>query len=132
MSVRIHRGRRWGSAAGWLMAAWLAACASEDPPERLPAEEGFGGADRGQELVSVYACGACHQIPGIFEAPGTLGPPLGDWGKRRFIAGKVPNEPRFLIRWLLHPDSVKPGTAMPNLGLSEDEAHDIAAYLYSR
>jgi cytochrome c1 len=32
-------------------------------------------------------------------------------------------------RWILDPPSVKPGTAMPKLGLTDDEAGTIVAYL---
>jgi cytochrome c1 len=34
-----------------------------------------------------------------------------------------------MIRWLRDPPAVDASTAMPNLGLSEAEARDIAAYL---
>jgi cytochrome c1 len=35
-----------------------------------------------------------------------------------------------LIKWIRNPQQIEPGTAMPDLGVSEDEAGDIAAYLY--
>ena len=70
-------------------------------------------------------------IPGISEAEGDVGPPLTDFGQRKFIAGAVANNEGNLVRWLLDPDAVEPGTVMPDLGLSEQEAHDVAAYLYS-
>ena len=47
------------------------------------------------------------------------------------IAGELPNSPPNLVRWLLNPPSVEPGTAMPDLGLTDQQAHDIAAYLYT-
>jgi cytochrome c1 len=44
----------------------------------------------------------------------------------------VPNtSPADLAKWILDPPSLKPGTAMPKLGLSPDEAAAAAAYLYS-
>jgi cytochrome c2 len=32
-------------------------------------------------------------------------------------------------QWLQHPESMKPGTSMPGLGVTEHDAHGIAAYL---
>jgi cytochrome c1 len=34
-----------------------------------------------------------------------------------------------MVRWLQAPQKLKPGSAMPDLGLSERDARDIAAYL---
>ena len=53
------------------------------------------------------------------------------WSKRTFIAGEVPNTPDFLVRWIEVPQAIEPGTAMPNLGVPEGDARDIAAYLYT-
>lgn len=57
------------------------------------------------------------------------GPPLSNWSERRYIAGTLTNTPEHLRLWLRHPQSVKPGDGMPDLGLSENDAGDIAAYL---
>jgi len=53
------------------------------------------------------------------------------WSKRTYIAGEVPNTPDFLVRWIEVPQAIEPGTAMPNLGVPESAARDIAAYLYT-
>jgi cytochrome c1 len=53
------------------------------------------------------------------------------FGRRTFIAGEVPNTPDQLVRWLLDPKAIEAGTAMPNLGLSKQDARHIAAYLYT-
>ena len=42
------------------------------------------------------------------------------------------NEPEMLVRWIRDAPSLDPATAMPKLGVSEQQARDIAAYLYSR
>jgi cytochrome c len=70
-------------------------------------------------------------IPGITGASGMVGPPLTSWSQRRIIAGEVPNTPANLITWITVPQSIEPGVAMPNLGVSDGQARDIAAYLYS-
>lgn len=90
-----------------------------------------GDPERGKEAIAMYGCGSCHTIPGVREAEGTVGPPLMMWSRRTYIAGEVPNTPEFLIRWIEVPQAIEPGTAMPNLGVTEGHARDIAAYLYT-
>jgi cytochrome c1 len=60
-----------------------------------------------------------------------VGPPLILFGERTMIAGELPNTPDNLVRWLQNPSMVESGTAMPDLGLTTDQAYDIAAYLYT-
>ncbi|HEX6397344.1 MAG TPA: hypothetical protein VFZ95_07975, partial [Steroidobacteraceae bacterium] len=62
---------------------------------------------------------------------GRVGPPLTNFAQRAFIAGQVPNSPETLVRWIQNPPSIVPNTAMPVLGISEGDARDIAAYLYT-
>lgn len=90
-----------------------------------------GDAAEGRRLIEKYGCGSCHVIPGIREAVGKVGPDLGAFRRRMFIAGQAPNEPSNLVRWIQDPQDLAPGTAMPDLGVAEQEARDIAAYLYS-
>lgn len=90
-----------------------------------------GEADRGKVAIRSLGCGACHVIPGIADAQGTVGPPLSAFGRRAFIAGEVPNTSASLVQWIEAPQSIEPATAMPNLGVSESQARDIAAYLYT-
>lgn len=90
-----------------------------------------GEADRGVEIIDAKGCGACHTIPGVAGASGTVGPPLTAWGRRSYIAGALPNAPDNLVKWIMDPHEIEPGTAMPDLGLSEQEARDVAAYLFT-
>lgn len=102
----------------------LAACGE------LPAEPIAGAnAERGREEIRRQGCVACHTIPGIGGPRANVGPPLEHVARRAYIGGVVPNQPAELIRWLRDPPQVDPGTAMPNMGLSEAQAADIAAYL---
>jgi len=89
-----------------------------------------GDAERGRALLQHYGCGACHSIPGIRNAIGTIGPPLDRLGRRVYVAGVLVNSPDELARWIREPDLLKPGTAMPNAHVTEQEARDIVAYLY--
>lgn len=91
----------------------------------------LGDAEVGQEVIEDYGCAACHTIPGIPRADTMVGPPLTDWSERHYIAGQLPNLPSNLVTWIVDPQSVEPETAMPDLGVSEAEARDIAAYLYT-
>lgn len=109
------------------MAALLAAC-SDAPPPRLVAG---GDVQHGKRLIEQYQCGSCHAVPGVAGAASTAGPPLEGFGKRSYIAGRLPNLPDELVRWLVDPPAHKPGTMMPNLGVSEAEARHMAAYLYT-
>lgn len=89
-----------------------------------------GGNSRvGKQLIVSYGCGSCHTIPGIYTARGLVGPPLYFFGRRTMIAGELPNTTENLTRWLLNPRAVEPATAMPSVGLSPEQAQDIAAYL---
>lgn len=90
-----------------------------------------GSPKRGKELIRQYGCGACHIIPGIRDAHGLVGPPLLYFSQRTMIAGELPNSPPNLIQWIEHPRDVEPKTAMPDLGLTKEQATDIAAFLYT-
>jgi cytochrome c len=90
-----------------------------------------GTANKGKQLIRQYGCGSCHTIPGVREARGLVGPPLMSFGRRTYIAGHVPNSPDNLVRWIVGPQSIDAGTAMPTLGLTEQQARDVAAYLYT-
>jgi cytochrome c len=85
----------------------------------------------GQALMAQKGCGGCHIVPGVAGASGTIGPSLAGVASRTSIAGgSVPNNgPDDLKRWILDPPAVKPGTQMPKLGLADDEATKIVAYL---
>ena len=90
-----------------------------------------GDASVGRHLIYAYGCGSCHIIPGVAEANGTVGPPLTGFASRVYIAGLLVNTPENVVHWVTKPQEIDAGTAMPDLGVSERQAHDIAAYLYT-
>lgn len=106
----------------------IVGCARRD--ERLATQVAGGDVARGKAAIERRACGACHIIPGVPGAKATVGPSLDHIGKRAFVAGK-PNSVETMIEWVRHPQKVEPGTPMPEMGISEQEAKDIAAYLYT-
>jgi cytochrome c1 len=50
---------------------------------------------------------------------------------RAYVAGMLPNTPDNMREWIMHPQRIKPKNAMPEVGLSESDARDITAYLYT-
>ncbi len=90
-----------------------------------------GDPERGRISLDGFGCGTCHVIPGVKGAVGGVGPPLSRFAVRSYIAGQLANEPQNLIRWIQDPQAVEPGTAMPNLGVDQAIARDMAAYLYT-
>ena len=91
-----------------------------------------GDAHRGAVAIRRYGCGSCHVIPGVRGANGMVGPPLTAIAHRSYIAGVLPNTPENLVRWIQNPPAVDAKTAMPNVGVTRQDAADIAGYLYSR
>jgi len=90
-----------------------------------------GNSLHGKDLLQAYGCGSCHIVPGVRGARGLVGPPLIYFGERTMIAGELPNTEENLVLWIEHPRQVEPKTAMPELGVTDRDAHDIAAYLYT-
>jgi cytochrome c2 len=86
---------------------------------------------RGRVAIQQYACPTCHEIPGIRGPEAQVGPPLDGIAERIYLAGVLLNTPAHMIEWLRHPQEVKPLSAMPDLGVTERDARDIATYLYT-
>jgi len=117
--------------AAWLLLACVAALGGCDSDLPAPPQVAGGDVGRGRLLLAQYQCGSCHQIPGVDNARGMTGPGLDVFGRRSYVAGFLPNYPDALVRWIVDPPAVKPGTAMPAMGVSPDDARHMAAYLYS-
>lgn len=114
--------------ADWMRRAPAApACGGPTPPGSVAT--GPVDAERGRVALHQHACSACHVIPGVTGGQVHVGPALDGIGKRRLIAGTLPNTPQNMARWIMHTQQVKPGTAMPQLGVGEREAREMAAYL---
>jgi cytochrome c2 len=110
----------------FILSLMLAACGTG------PTAVSAGGNARagGHELYRL-GCGSCHTIPGIAGAHGKVGPSLESIASHSYIAGQLPNQPPNLERWIQHPHSVHPDSVMPELGVTEAQSRNIAAYLYS-
>jgi putative membrane protein len=129
-----RRGRH-ATAAGLLglvaaVALVGAGCRDREAAERAARLAG-GDPERGRASVRTYGCDACHDIPGTGGMRGLVGPPLERIGARVYLAGRLPNTPENMIRWIRHPQEVQAGNAMPDMRVTEHDAQDIAAYLYT-
>jgi cytochrome c2 len=91
-----------------------------------------GDPRRGEAMFIQYGCGSCHSIKNVRTATGMVGPPLDGIALRVIIGGHLANTPTNMERWIRDPQHVSPGTAMPDLGVSEGDARDITAFLYTR
>ena len=113
-----------------LAAVVLSLCACADQSN---APRSIAGADaaRGLAVVERVGCAACHQIPGVSWPVGTVGGSLDGFAERSLIAGRLPNQPDVLTRWLRDAPSLSPETGMPPIPITETEARDVAAYLYT-
>lgn len=119
----------WPIAAAVALAAAPAGCStvSPTPPPEVPG----GDPGRGAQLINQYGCGSCHTVPGVKGADGLVGPPLTRFGSRSYIAGELVNSGPDLQRWIEDPQAIEPGNAMPDLGVTPEDAQDIAAYLFT-
>ena len=113
-----------------LCALLLAACNREEK-QQISNMTGGGDSTKGKQAVVRYGCAACHNMPGVEGPKGMVGPPLDHMASRTFIAGKIQNSPPNLIQWIENPQSLDPNNAMPKLGVTAEDAKDIAAFLYT-
>jgi cytochrome c2 len=120
------------SAAILLLSFGLTACSESDADSAMQRVVG-GDPEQGRAILGgfQYGCAACHAIPGVEKARGTVGPPLHAMALRAYVAGRIPNRPDNLVRWIYNPRLVDPQSAMPKTGISEEEARHVAAYLYT-
>lgn len=105
-------------ATGW-------SCAAHGDPALVAGAR----ADRAPDAIERYGCGSCHSIPGVRGADGTVGPSLAKFSERGVIAGALPFNVDNLVRWIMDPQDLDPGVAMPDLDVDEQDARDIAEYL---
>ena len=121
---------RWLLAVALFASAVLFGCSHENAYRRAAALTG-GNPRAGRQAIRRYGYQTCHTIPGVAGARGMVGPPLDTIGDRYVIAGELPNTPENLMHWIQHPHQIEPHTMMPEMGVSEQDSRDIAAYLYS-
>ncbi len=109
----------------------MASCNGRDAAREGAVTLTGGDPDKGIAAIGRYGCGSCHDIPGIRSARGTVGPPLGRIAVRTYLAGRLSNTPANMMQWIQHPQHIERGTAMPEMGVTADDARDITAFLYT-
>lgn len=87
---------------------------------------------QGRELFRTLACAGCHTIQNLTAGRFPGAPDLTNVASRPQIAGVLPMSVENLERWILDPQQVKPGTAMPDLNLDTETARAIAQFLFTR
>src|SRR5512142_1375916 len=94
------------------------------------AQQMVPGADpeKAPQAIRLYGCGTCHAIPGVAGADGSVGPKLDRVASQSFLAGQLSSTPDNLVLWIQHPQQVRPGVDMPDMGVSQSDARNIAAY----
>ena len=68
---------------------------------------------------------------GIEGAEATVGPPLNSIAVRGYLAGHLSNSPDNMMKWIEHPQRIDPQVVMPEMGVTDQDARDISAYLYT-
>jgi len=114
-----------------LAALGAGACLNGHPDIAIAENSSGGNPARGQAIIQQYGCGSCHEIPGVAGAHGLVGPPLLWFARRSYVAGELPNTADNLALWIRTPQKIHPRTAMPAVGLDEQQTRDVVAYLYT-
>ena len=122
-------GTRWRFRSVLLPLLLLANC---KPPPEPRQDMPQASAERGKEAIERVGCGSCHRIPGIAWPQGKVGPPLDTFSGRALIAGRLPNRPDLLAAYIRNAPAMVPGSGMPAMPVTEEEARNIASYLYEQ
>jgi cytochrome c len=121
----------------------LSGCAPQPPPARAstlrplvaqlqPAPGVPGDPNNGMALFTARGCVACHTVLRLPNASGAIGPNLTNMTLRPTLAGdQIQMTPENLARWIVNPPAMKADTKMPVLGVTDQDARDLAAFLYS-
>jgi cytochrome c1 len=107
----------------------FAGCGPSQERQQWASEATGGNPRQGQAAIQKYGCLACHTIDGM-PSEALVGPPLTRMAGRSYLAGNLPNNATNMIRWIQKPRELRPGTAMPDVDVTDQDARDIAAYLY--
>jgi len=115
------------AAASIVTIEWQTSSQLKETAEQLAG----GSAAAGRQAFQRYGCGSCHAVTLVPGAEGQVGPALGGIATRAELAGRLANTPANMRRWIQHPQQVAPGNGMPDLGVTNRDAHDLGAYLYT-
>jgi cytochrome c oxidase subunit 2 len=104
-------------------AAWLS---KQEKPAVVPTTD---SARAGLKIFQTMTCINCHSIRGVSMA-GNAAPDLTHLASRATLgAGVLSNTEANLFLWLKNPQAAKPGCLMPDLKLTDAQAHALVSYL---
>jgi cytochrome c oxidase subunit 2 len=84
----------------------------------------------GEKLWTAKGCLACHALNAVDAPKGMVGPNLANIGARSYLAaGTLKNTDENMARWIQDPHEIKEGVLMPDLGITEEEARALVAFL---
>jgi cytochrome c len=96
-----------------------------------------GDAERGKQLAVAKGCLLCHEFTGASRGtgdptvpsvpPAVLARGIARAPDLRLARDRVRQDT--IVRWIMDPSSVRKDAVMPRLGLSADEAADVATYI---
>ena len=114
-------------------------------PGQAPGENQAGGASEGTDTESLTpeqqgfqlfgsrGCAGCHVVNGSYDDVAASSPSAPDlthlFSRRCFAGCMFELNQNQLEAWLRNPPDRKPGSLMPNLGLTEAEIDQLIAYL---
>jgi cytochrome c oxidase subunit 2 len=126
----VHTSTAGGAVQQDNKAAPQAPGAAADSAKLAPAQAQTPQVAQGQKLFLMKGCVGCHSLVAYNAPKGLLGPNLANVGARSYIAaGTLPNTDENLAHWIRFPQEVKHGVLMPNLGVTEEEAKALVAFL---
>ncbi len=76
----------------------------------------------GVEVFRRYACYGCHFVAGYESLP-RPGPPLRNVGEKINYS--------YLVKWIKSPRSIVADARMPDFGFTDEQAHNVADFLFS-
>ncbi len=127
----VHRLIHGLFVSGACLAGLASVAGCDGPPERAPALAEID-LKQGRQLVIDKGCVACHAFPDVAWPRGGLGPALGNFARQGLIAGQLPNQPGVLMQFIRNAPALMPGTAMPAMPMTDQEARNVTAYLLQR
>jgi cytochrome c oxidase subunit 2 len=109
--------------------AWVAHMKTLGPQSKPPGSQSAQYA-AGEKLWTAKGCLACHALNAVDAPKGMVGPNLANIGARSHLAaGTLQNTDENMARWIRDPHAIKKGVLMPNLGVTEQEARALVAFL---
>ncbi len=112
-------------------AAFTAWVAAQRAPRAVPPDSVYGGDIwQGEQIFVTHACRGCHTVRGLTDGP--VGPDLTHFASRTTIgSGLFERSDSSLAHWILDASTLKQGSSMPGLPVTERDMKRLVAWLQS-